>query len=136
MWTGLSNYRCCHMQDSQSVNCYCNYLIITIPGKLCYIIRLLPSELGPVTCWPVIYSSYQERAHNYRRRRPWIPAFSHPPGYCHTSPSPSLPHFNFYQHQALPGSQWSFIGSPGIYCLEILQGNSLGFLHTDVTMEY
>ena len=28
----------CHMQDSQSVNCDCNYLIITILAKLCYII--------------------------------------------------------------------------------------------------
>ena len=60
------------------------------------------------------------------------PAFREPGGYCLTLPPP---HFNFYQHQALCWSQ-NFIDTPGIYCLEILQGNSLGFLHTDVTLEY
>ena len=69
---------------------------------------------------------------NYLPRRPWFPALGETPGYCHTLPPPQ---FNFYQHQALGWSR-NFIDSPGIYYLEILQGNSLGFLHTDVTMEY
>ena len=111
----------CHMQDSQSVNCDCNYLIITILGKLSYIIRLPLSAR----------SSYYSLSRSKMSGLLFIFIVDTSSQLFNTAaldPRPEgarriLPHFTSLPLLLISINirRWSehFIDSPGIYCLEI-----------------